>query len=61
MLSLEQLNTDDTNDDDDNDNDDDNGDNDTNDNDNDTWRTNRDCIGSLACMVNESKSGMAHW
>ena len=50
MLSLGQLYTD-ANADDDND---DNTDNDDI-NDNDTWWTNHDCIGSLACMPNESK------
>ena len=34
---------------------DDDDDNDANDDDNDTWRTNHDCIGSLACMPNEPK------
>ena len=43
MLSLGQLYTDDTNDDDDDNND-------------DTRWTNHDCIGSLACMLNEPKS-----
>ena len=54
MLSLEQLYTDDSNENDDSDN---NDDNDTNDNDNDTRQTNHDCIGSLACMPNEPKTG----
>ena len=48
MLSLGQLYTDNTNDDA----------NDTdanNNNTNDTWWTNHDCIGSLACMPNEPK------
>ena len=53
MLSLGQLYTDDTNNDDD---DDDNDDNDTNDDYDDTRRTNHDCIGSLACVLNEPKS-----
>ena len=46
-LSMGQLYTDNTNDDD--------NDNDANDDDNDTWWTNHDCIGSLACMPNEPK------
>ena len=50
MLSLEQLYTDDTND-----NNNDGDDDEDNDDDNDTWRTNYDCIGSLACMPNEPK------
>ena len=45
MLSLGQLYTDDNTNDNDND--------DTNDSDNNTWWTNHDCIGSLACMPNE--------
>ena len=52
MLSLGQLYTDDNTNDNDADND---TDNDNNDDDNDTRRTNRDCIGSLACMPNEPK------
>ena len=52
MFSLKQLYTDDTND----DNNNDDNDNDTNDDDNDTWWTNHDCIGSLACMSTEPKS-----
>ena len=47
MLLLEQLYTDDTND--DNDNADANDDDAISD-DNDTWQTNHDCIGSLACI-----------
>ena len=52
MLLLEQLYTGaiDAND---NDNDDNN---DTNDDDNNTWKTNHDCIGSLACMPNDPKT-----
>ena len=46
MLSLGWLYTDDPN----NDND-----NDTNNNDSDRRRTNHDCIGSLACILNEPK------
>ena len=60
MLSLEQLYTDDTNDDDDDDDnndDNDNDDNGTSDDDNATRRTNHDCIGSLACMPIEPKTG----
>ena len=45
MLLLEQLYTDNTNDSDDDNNDD-----------NDTWQTDHDCIGSLACMPNEPKT-----
>ena len=61
MLSLGQLYTDDTNNDNDNDDDDNDDDNNnknndsTNNDDNDTWWTNHDCIGSLACMPNEPK------
>ena len=50
MLSLVQLYTDaDTND-------DANANDDTNNDNNDTWWTNHDCIGSLACMLNEPKT-----
>ena len=62
MLSLGQLYTDDINDDannGDNANDNDDANNDDNNNaknnDNDTWRTNHDYIGLLACMRNEPK------
>ena len=47
MLLLGQLYTDDTNV---------NNNGDANNDDNDTRWTNRDCIGSLACMANEPKS-----
>ena len=53
MLSLGQLYTDDNTNNDDNDNDD--NDNDiTNDATNDTWHTDYDCIGSVACMLKNS-------
>ena len=48
-----QLYTDDTNN---NDNDNNDNDYDTNNNDNNSWWTNHDCIGSLACMPNEPKT-----
>ena len=50
MLWLGQIYTDADDIDNDNDND-----NNANDDDNDTWWTNHDCIGSLACMPNEPK------
>ena len=57
MFSLGQLYTYNSNDYDNNDDDDDddNNANDANDDDNDIQQKNHDCIGSLACMPNESK------